>query len=100
MHTDLQTRRRVLVTSYRRYLDADRAWSAAQADLKSWFPDLSLAHLASIGEPGSPVRRLYDERNRAQQRFETARLKLAAAKSRLARREAMAVALLADEPLN
>ncbi|MDW4498473.1 hypothetical protein R5H30_10815 [Sulfitobacter sp. D35] len=88
MHTDLEKRRRVLVTTYRRYLDADRAWSVAQSEVKAWFPEMTMAHRVTIGDPGSKVRRLYDARSRAMLQFQTARTKLEAARLRLARREA------------
>lgn len=38
MHADLLPRRRVLMLTYRRYLEADRAWSMALEELKGWFP--------------------------------------------------------------
>lgn len=83
MHTDLKARRRVLIMTYRRYLDADRAWTVAQGELKTWFPGISLSHRSQIGDPGSRVRRLYEQRNRAMLQFEAARRKLDEGRKRL-----------------
>jgi len=34
MHAELTTRRRVLLLTYRRYLEADRAWEMALEEVK------------------------------------------------------------------
>ena len=87
MHPDLVTRRRSLTVTYERYLAADRAWSMAVRDVKLWFPPASQPHHSPIGNPGSPVRRLYEKRERALLQLGTAHLKLAVARQRLAARQ-------------
>ena len=84
MHKDLEIRRAVLVTTYRRYLEADRAWTVALRETRAWFPAQSRPNRAAIGNPDSPVRRLYERRQRALEQLEIARLKLEVAKRRLA----------------
>ena len=87
MHSDLLVRRRVLVVSYRRYLDADREWISAVRDAASWFPAEERSTLPMLGDPGSRVRRLYEIRERALQRLLAAREKLQRARSRLSERK-------------
>ena len=96
MHADLETRRRVLLLTYQRYLKADRAWNIAQRDVRTWFPKASRRGMATIGNPGSIVRRLYDQRERARLQLDIAHLKLEAARQRLAekRRRANATRVL------
>ena len=65
MHADLETRRRVLLLTYRRYLEADRAWNTALREMRTWFPTTRRPVSAIIGNPGSPIRRLYEQRARA-----------------------------------
>ena len=86
MHADLLTRRRVLISTYRRYLDADRAWHIALDEMKLWFPATSRPGPSVIGNPGSPIRKLYERRERALLQLEVARFKLDAARQRLAER--------------
>lgn len=88
MHADLALRRRVLIITYRRYIEAERAWTVAMSDMRSWFPPGSRPYRAAIGEPGSRMRRLYERRERAVQHLAAARLKLATAKRRLEARRA------------
>ena len=84
MHSDLALRRRVLLVTYQRYLDADRAWSAALSEVKTWFPSSSQPGPSAIGNPGSMVRRLYEQREHALAQLEAARQRLETAKQRLA----------------
>ena len=86
MLVELQTRRRALELAYRRYVVADNAWNLSTLKAMSWFPGTRQAHVAIIGNPGSNVRRLYKQRERAMLQLETARLKLEVAKSRLMKR--------------
>jgi hypothetical protein len=86
MLVDLQTRRRAIALAYRRYVVADDAWNRSTRRALSWFPDERQAHVAIIGNPGSNVRRLYQQREKAMLQLETARLKLEVAKSRLMKR--------------
>lgn len=85
MHADLATRRRALLLIYQRYIAAEQAWSVAQRETKTWFPQ-SHHSPAFIGDPGSPIRHLYDQRERAILQLEVARLKLHVARQRLRRR--------------
>jgi hypothetical protein len=85
MHADLAARRRVLLLIYQRYNAAEQAWSVAQRETKTWFPQRHHSP-AIIGDPGSPIRQLYDQRDRAIQQLEVARLKLLVARQRLERR--------------
>lgn len=86
MHADLSTRRRVLISTYTRYLDADRAWHMALDEMKLWFPATNRPGRSAIGNPGSPIRKLYERRERALLQLEVARFKLDAARQRLAER--------------
>ncbi|SHK43584.1 hypothetical protein SAMN05444000_12921 [Shimia gijangensis] len=86
MHSDLATRRRVLLVAYQRYQKADRAWDIARQEMKSWFPRGARPNSSAIGNPGSPIRRLYKQRERAMLQLEAARLKLDVARQRLASR--------------
>lgn len=86
MHTDLSIRRRVLILHYRRYLEADRTWKNAREDLKAWFPVARHPEPVAIGNPGSPIRKLYDRRDRALMQLQAARFKLETAKQRLRQR--------------
>lgn len=98
MIVELQTRRRAVALAYSRYLVADTAWSRSTQKAMLWFPDARQAHVAIIGNPGSNVRRLYQQRERAMLQLETARLKLEVAKARLMkkrRRPAGAMLLIA-----
>lgn len=95
MQSDLELRRRVLVKLYRRYTVADRAWQVASEAAVAWLRDAPPGKLALIGDPGSPVRRLYERREDARQRLYAAREKLEAARLRHeARRRARTVVLI------
>ncbi|MBB97439.1 MAG: hypothetical protein CML68_22920 [Rhodobacteraceae bacterium] len=83
MRTELTTRRRALRVTYRRYIEADRAWRGALDEMKEWFPTASRPNRAAIGNPGSEVRRLYDSRARALVLFEAAHVKFDTARARL-----------------
>lgn len=87
MHADLETRRRVLLLTYRRYLEADRAWNIALREMRTWFPTTRRPVFAIIGNPGSPIRRLYEQRARAMHQLDVAHSKLESAKQRLAARQ-------------
>ncbi len=83
MHADLETRRRVLNVMFQRYLEADRCWNLALREMKSWFPTESQPNSSSIGNPGSPIRHLYEQRKRAMFQLEAAKTKLHVARQRL-----------------
>jgi hypothetical protein len=84
MHADLANRRRVLQVFYLRYQDADRAFKIAKEEMKTWFPDASQPKSSTIGNPGSSIRRLYEQRERAILQLGVAHLKLNVARQRLA----------------
>lgn len=98
MHPDLATRRRLLVVTYRGYIDADRAWVAAASEARSWFPLAERPVAMVIGDPGSRLRSLYDMREKALMRLQAARAKLAEAEARLDRKRAVRVRLLLARP--
>lgn len=83
MHADLLTRRRVLMLTYRRYQEADRAWTMALEELKGWFPLTSRPGAWAIGNPGSSIRRLHDQRDLALHQLQVAHCKLETARHRL-----------------
>ena len=82
MQSDLELRRRVLVKFYRRYAAADRAWQVGAQAAAMWLRDAPPGKLALIGDPGSPVRRLYERREDARQRLYAGRAKLETARLR------------------
>lgn len=86
MHANLTVRRRVYITSYARYLKADRAWLEALSAAAELVPDVVGHGYWRIGAPQSRLRRLYMERDRALQRMMLAHEKLEASKNRLLRR--------------
>lgn len=88
MHADLAMRHRVLLLIFHRYNAAEQAWSVAQQETKAWFPTRHNKS-ALIGDPGSRIRHLYDQRERAILQLEVARLKLQVARQRLERRVAV-----------
>lgn len=86
MHADLKVRRRVLQLTFQRYLDADRALTLAVREARLWFPSQRRPTVTSLGNPGSRVRRLHEQRDKALCQLEVARLKLDFAKERLKQR--------------
>lgn len=84
MHTELETRRRVLLVTYRRYIEAERALTVARREMQAWFPPASRPRDTAIGQPGSRIRGIYDRRERAMLQLATAKAKLEEARRRLA----------------
>lgn len=84
MHADLEARRRVLILMYQRYAEADRRWNLALREISAWFPTEKQPSRSRMGDPGSPIRRLYEQRKRAMFQLEAARKKLDVARQRLA----------------
>ena len=82
MKSEFENRRRALLIFYRRYLAADRAWRLAQAEAVSWFPVQFRPAVPPIGNPGSKLRRLHDQRDRALAKLTVAHLKLGNARKR------------------
>jgi len=88
MHKDLSAYYRLLMMTHRRFLIADEAWRAAQADMHAIFPAHQMPFSGTIGAPGSRMRRLHDARTDALLRLETAHEKFTRAKARSAHRRA------------
>ena len=83
MHPSLQTRHRLVVIAYERYSAADMEWRAGLREASQIVPDVVGRSYWKIGNPGSPMRRLFDQRARALETLAVARLKLRVAKERL-----------------
>lgn len=92
MESELETRRRLLRVTYWRYIEADRAWTVALGEMKRWFPASARPYRASMGNPGSRIRQLYEDRARAILQLQAAREKLDVAKQRLADRRRQSTA--------
>lgn len=84
MQTDLTARRRLFITSYRKYQAADRAWTLALVKAAEIVPDAVGKGYWRLGNAKSRLRKLYVERDRALQRMMAARQKLSEAKLRKA----------------
>jgi len=87
MHPDLIVHRKVLVKCFRLYLDADRDWTLAVQEARSWFPSGRRPGGLLLGEPRSRVRQLYEARERALQRLLVAREKLERSRMRVVERQ-------------
>ncbi|PSL18927.1 hypothetical protein [Shimia abyssi] len=83
MHPALRTRHRFVVHATLAFTKADNALRLAQRETRALMPDITSAKVRLIGHPGSRMRRLYDDRNRALERMQVAYLKLDRARSRL-----------------
>jgi hypothetical protein len=83
MHADLEVRRRVLISAYRRYLAADRDLQAAQTGARLWFRQRPAKKTVLIGDPGSRIRTLTDRRDRALARVSLAMAALDEARHRV-----------------
>lgn len=90
MHEGMENQRRILIIAYRRYLVADRALKAARRAALVWFPDLPPKSAMLIGDPGSPIRRLHDRRQRALARLVLVRQELKTAQGRALPRQGKA----------
>ncbi|SIT03268.1 hypothetical protein SAMN05421759_11122 [Roseivivax lentus] len=86
MRPDLDPRRRAVFIFYQRYQELDRAWQRAQRDALSWFPSGARPKGLLIGAPGSKLRRLYEQRDRARSQLEAAQRKFDEARHRHALR--------------
>lgn len=98
MDSGLAVRRRALAVVYRRYLDADRAWEEAVRGVMTWFPPSARPNRMTLGDPGSPIRRLHDRRGQAIHQLEVAILKLKVARGRLSSRGAPSSSAAASKP--
>lgn len=86
MQSDLSVRRRLYVLSYKRYLAADKDWTAALNAASEIVPNVVGRGYWRLGTSKSRLRRLYLERDRSLQRLMVARLKLNVAKARLTKK--------------
>lgn len=86
MRQDLEIRRRVLAVAYRRYIEADLSWTRARQAARLWFPEPNRPYRWTIGDPRSPLRQLYERRQKALIRLVAARRKLAEARSPMDRK--------------
>lgn len=83
MHPSLQSRHRLVVIAYERYSAADMEWRAGLREASRIIPDVVGRSYWKIGNPGSPMRRLFEQRERALETLAVARLKLHVARERL-----------------
>ena len=84
MHGDFAATRRLLVVTYRRYLEADRALVRALSEMRAYFPPDRMPWRHTIGAPGSPIRRLHADRDRALLRLQAAHDALMATRAAIA----------------
>ncbi|MCP4818958.1 MAG: hypothetical protein GY883_07205 [Shimia sp.] len=87
MHPDLKNRHRLFLQASQSYLKADLAWRHSLRRARALMPGEMSRKISSYGAPGSSVRRLYEDRDKALERLQVARLKYAVARARLARRQ-------------
>lgn len=90
MSADFTTRRRAVLVFYRRYLEADRAFRLAQQEAMSWLRTGDHPTVPPIGHPGSRLRRLHDQRDRALTLLVAAQNKLHVIRQRTAHRRPVA----------
>lgn len=76
MQPELESRRRVLILTFRRYEEADHDWAVAARTARTWFPVSDAPPRRTIGDPGSRLRRLYERRERALQQLQIIREEL------------------------
>ena len=85
MQEELKAYHRLLVVTYRRYLLADLLLASAIDDMRAFFPPERKPSRGTIGAPGSRIRRLHDDRDRALHRLQSAHQKFRVAKTRWVR---------------
>lgn len=86
MHRELAAYQRLLIIAYRRYLEAEHALASSLSDMRAFFPPDCMPYRGTIGAPGSPIRRLHEDRDRALLRLNAAREEFNAARARLDQR--------------
>ncbi len=69
-------------------MDTDLRLVAALNDMQLFFPPDRVPYRGTVGAPGSRIRRLHEERDRALLRLQSAYTKLKTAKARVHQREA------------
>ncbi len=84
MRQELLARRRALIVIYNRYVEADASWRRARHLARACFPEASKPYRWTIGNPRSPVRHLFEQRQKALEQLSAARTKFFAAKKRAA----------------
>ena len=94
MQGQFEARRRILIAAYRRYLVADRALQSARGSAQVWLRETPARGIALIGDPGSPIRRLYERRERALACLSVARRALDEARNRPLRRDGRTIFLI------
>ncbi|MCE8512467.1 hypothetical protein KBY22_07180 [Ruegeria pomeroyi] len=94
MHSYLEIRKRMLFKAVRRYTLADMAWRQSLEQAATLVPGAMGRSYLMIGNPGSRVRRLFDERDRAIQRLTAAQAKLHDARARIGGQQAESHILL------
>lgn len=82
----LAARRRALLIYCQRYSAADRAWRVAQSEALAWFLAGRRQSGNPIGNPGSPLRSLFECREKALARLTVAHMKLRSARDRQIKR--------------
>ncbi|WP_135502061.1 hypothetical protein [Roseovarius aestuariivivens] len=93
MNHELTRKRRLLLVTYKRYLEADLGWSRASSAARAWFPDESRPYRGTMGSPRSPLRRIYEKRQRALLQLAAARAKFREAKAQMEARRTMILCL-------
>ena len=84
MRAELHMRYRLLLRAERRFDAADRHWHAAAHAARALFPAPLRPSVLPIGDPGSPVRQLWERRERELLALLAARARLEGARARLA----------------
>lgn len=97
MRTELERSRRLLAVTYRRYVEAELCWVRARTAARQWFPEASRPYRWTIGSPRSPMRQVYENRQRALLQLAAARRKFRDARARVERQPTV-IALLPRYP--
>ncbi|TCL07973.1 hypothetical protein BXY66_0004 [Shimia isoporae] len=87
MHPDLKTRHRLFVQASQSYAVADRAWRIGLRNARSLVPIAVSSKVSTLGAPGSRIRKLYEDREKALQRFQVAHVKFDIARARIAQQQ-------------
>lgn len=98
MHGYLEVQRRTLFEAYQEYLAADRALQLALHDALSWFPKRSVRKTILLGDRGSRLRRVHDQRDHALSRLLRVRQELEEARARSQTRDVRIVKMIAVYP--
>jgi hypothetical protein len=88
MDPELNAYRRVLIKAYHDYLSADCSLQIATQTAEAWMRIRPERRVLLIGDPGSPIRQLYEKRERALARLMRLRDALKEAEVQFARQDA------------